>query len=106
MMQAGKLRHRLVIESYTQAVDIYGEPIPTWATLVTRWGSVEPLSGRELLQAQEIRAETTHRVRLRYYSGLRPEQRIKFGTRYLHILAIINPRERNAEMELLCKEAV
>ena len=104
-MQAGKLRQRIIIEHRSEAANSFGEVIPTWATLTTVWGSVEPLSGKELLEAQQIASETTHRVRIRYYSSLTTEMRFKLGSRYLEIVSILNLKEAGRELEVLCKEA-
>jgi len=57
-----------------------------------------------MLQADQMQAETTIRVRIRYNSSVEPEDRIWFGTRILEIVSIINFDERNRHMELLCKE--
>ncbi len=103
-MQAGKLRHRLTVEDYTETVDSYGEMRKTYSTTTTVWGSVVPLSGRELVQAQQVQSEATTRIRIRYTS-LGPTTRIGFGTRKFDIVHVGNVEERNAEVVLLCKEA-
>ena len=105
-MQAGRLRKRIVIQTNTATQDAAGQPIASWANTTTRWMAIEPLSGRELLQAQALAATATHRVRMRYYSGLTVRHRLKYGTRYLEINAIRNIDERNAEHECLCTEIV
>jgi len=51
-VRIGKLRHRIALQSITTAKNAFGEDIPTWATYSTVWGSVEPLTGRELFNAQ------------------------------------------------------
>lgn len=106
MIEAGRLRHRVAIQSATEAQNDLGEVEKTWATTATVWGAVEPLTGRELWQAQQVSAEITHRVRMRYRSGLTPKNRILFGSRILEINAILNPEERNIDLELLCREKV
>lgn len=108
-MQAGGLRHRVVIESATEAANATGELIPIWSALATRWASVEPLQGRERFAAQQAQPETDHRIRLRYdtaLAGLKPKMRAKFGTRVFDILAVLNLGERKREFELLCREVV
>jgi SPP1 family predicted phage head-tail adaptor len=65
---------------------------------------VEPLQGRELWTAKQVVAEVTHRIRFRHLSGVVPTQRVVFGSRTFEILSVINPEERNRELELLCKE--
>ena len=48
--------------------------------------------------------EVTHRVVMRYRSGFDQADRLKFGTRLLEIVALINPLERNERLEILVKE--
>lgn len=103
-MQAGRLRHRVEIQTFTETQDTFGEPDRTWATADTVWAAIEPLRGQELLSAQEINAETSHRVRLRYHSSVTPTARFKFGTRIFDILSVINWQERGASLEVLCTE--
>jgi len=110
-MKAGKLRHRIELQSNAPTQDSYGEPIASWTTDDTVWASIEPLSGRELLRAQEVHAEVTTRIRVRYpgalgASTLTADDRIKHGARIFEIAAVINPDERDRELELLCVEAV
>ena len=105
-MRIGKLRHRIEIQTNTPTDDTFGEPIASWATDATVWASIEPLAGRELLRAQEIASEVTTRIRVRYTTDATPAKRIKWGTRYYEIAAVIDPSERHAEMELLCVEVV
>lgn len=105
-MQAGTIRHRVDIQAHGETRAENGEVIATWTSIATVWASVEPLSGRELWQAQQVQSEATIRVRLRYFSGVTTKHRLKFGERLLDIKAVINPAERNAELECLCTESV
>lgn len=107
-MQIGPLRNRITLESRTvdRTTAGFGEPTENWTTLATVWASVEPLSGEEFFQAQQENAEVTHRVRLRFRSGITPKHRLKVGTRILDIVSVIDPEERGLELELLCRERV
>jgi SPP1 family predicted phage head-tail adaptor len=103
-MQAGGLRHRIDIEQNVGTTDTFGATTDSWALFTTLWAAIEPLSGRELLQAQQIQADITHRVRFRYVSGVTAKMRVLYGSRIFNILSIINPEERNREITLACKE--
>jgi len=105
-MQAGKLRHRVQVQTYSETQDTYGEPDRTWTTATTVWASIEPLSGQELLAAQQLAAEASHRVIVRYNSSIAPTSRLKFGTRVFDIVSALNWQERGATMELFCKEVL
>lgn len=105
-MEIGTLRHRVTIEDFTVVQDAFGEEVKTWQTFATRWGSVEPLRGRERWNAQQVHAEVTHRVTMRWLSGLSPTMRVVHDGRNLDIDSIINPDERREMVELMCIERV
>ena len=105
-MRAGRLRHPIEIQYDNGAQDSYGQWVPSWTKLVDWHGSIEPLSGNELWRAQQVQAEVTHRIRIRYRASITPRNRIVFGTRNFDILAVLNHDEKNRELELLCKEVV
>lgn len=81
-----------------------GEKVPTWATVETRWGSIEPLQGRERSAAQQVTPNVSHRIRLRYGSTVTAKDRIAYGGRTFEIDAVLNTREGNRQLELLCTE--
>lgn len=104
-MRIGRLGHRIQIqENQYAASDAHGNPVPTWTTIATVWADVMPLSGRELLLAQQVNATTTHSVRIRYLSTVRPDQRIVHQGRYFDINGIANDRESDRMQLLQCTE--
>lgn len=105
-MQGGRLRHRIDIEQQTTTEDTFGATTDTWSLWTTLWASIEPLSGRELLAAQQVQADITHRVRFRYVSGVTAKMRVVYGSRIFNILSVANPEERNREIVLQCRELV
>jgi len=109
MMQAGTLRHRVNIQRRTLSRNAYGEELDVWSDEgPARWAAIEPLSGRELQQAQQVQAEVTHQVRLRWCVDLdlTPAKRIRFRTRVFDIVSVRNVREANVELLVLCVERV
>ena len=103
-MKAGSLRHRVTIQRLTITQGPSGDLVETWADVATLWGAVEPLSGREYWQAQQVAAETSIRVRIRYRAGLDTTMRVIHDARTLEILSIVDPEERHAELQLMCRE--
>lgn len=89
----------------TETLDGAGQPVQVWRTFDHMWGSVEPLSGRELYNAAQVQPDVTHMVKMRYRAGVAPKMRIQHDARTLDILSITNREERNIELELMCKEA-
>ncbi|WP_256846916.1 phage head closure protein [Paenibacillus sp. Pae108] len=100
----GKLRHKITIKHLQSVDDGAGGSVETWMTYASPFASVEPLSGRELFQAQQLQSEVTHKIRMRYRPGITPDMRVYFGTRVFLINSAINWQERNRELTLMCVE--
>ena len=102
-MRAGQLRHLVTVQSRSATPDTYGEPAQTWSNLhANQPASIEPLSGRELINAQAVQSDVTHRLRMRYVAGVETKHRVIFGTRVFDIRAVRNIDERNIELGMLC----
>lgn len=100
-MDSGELRDRLEIQQPISTPDAFGAPVVSWETVATRWGLVEPLGdGKEDQWTRKTYASVSHRIRLRYHSGVTPLFRLKWGTRIFHLASVVNPDER--KRELLC----
>ena len=102
-MKAGDLRHRITIQQLAEAENDMGDIVQVWTDFAIVWASVEPLSGREYLSAQQVTSETSGRIRMRYKAGVMATMRVLFGGRIYRILSVINPEERNIEFELMTK---
>lgn len=105
-MLSQQLRHRVKLQSKSVVQDSYGQETITWTDEAQIWASIEPISGREYFLAKQVQAETTHRIRIRYYSGVRADWRVLYGTRVFNIESVINPEEANKEIILMCREAI
>lgn len=103
-MRAGKLRHWITIQTRTDTRDSYGEPISTWTTFDQVWASIEPIAGREYFASKETRSQSTHRMRIRYRSGITTKMRISWDSRLFDIESILNTEERDRELILMCVE--
>jgi len=112
MIQAGKLRQRVTIQSPATGQDDMGAPtLEPWVLVAEVWAGIEPLSGSELEQARRVVADVTHRVTLRYRDGLNANSvvfrwRLLLGTRVFQIESVINPGENLESLDLLCREVV
>lgn len=105
-MRAGRLRHRITIQSATEAQDSHGQAIDTWATYLTAWAEIAPLSGRELFAAQETHSEISTRIRLRYREGVTAKMRVLHGSTVYNILAPLNIETKDRELQLMCSDGV
>ena len=105
-MNPGRLRHRVTIQEPTETADTYGQPLLTWSTVCTCWAHVNPISGRERIDAAMSQSTVSHRITIRHRDGITPRMRVVYGDRTFGISAVINVAERDAEMILDCTEVI
>jgi SPP1 family predicted phage head-tail adaptor len=112
VLRAGQLRHRVTLQSLgTRTDDGYGGGSILFTDEVTLNASIEPLSGEERLEAGQLESALTHRIRTRFYAGVKPHWRVKYidkhaGERVFDIDSVMDPEERHRELELMCTELV
>jgi len=68
--------------------------------------AIWPLKSTERMEAMQNQLTVTHRIRIRYLSGVLPSFRIKYGSRYFAIRSMINLREESREIEFLAEENI
>lgn len=108
MLDAGKLRHRVVVQRYAGQADDYGDmerqEDKNWRTVCILWAAVDPISGKEFYAAEQAQSEVTHKVRTRYRGGIRPGMRLLLGQRRLYIRSVIDWEERHESLLLMAQE--
>lgn len=103
-LSAGHLRHAITIQSETLTPDGRGGATRAWATYVTAWANVSPFESVEGFAAGQLQGSITHRVTLRYQSGIRPKMRVLWGTRVLLITGVRTIEEERRVVVLDCVE--
>ena len=98
------LRHRIVIETLSLAANDSGGQDETWTTYTTVWAKLTPKIVKEVNFAQRIEPRIDHEIIIRYVSGLNTKMRIKFGTRYFEIKALIVENEIKEWIKILATE--
>lgn len=105
-MDIGRTNKRIAFCRYEEKEN---ELIQTEQALIEvkkAWASVEPTRGREYQEAQRIRPELTYKITTRYHKGITTDMFIRFKNRYFQIVSIINVRERNEMLEIICTEKI
>ena len=105
-MRAGALRHRVTIQSGTPTRDGFGTEVLVWGTVATVWATVRSVSGREQVQPEQIFANVTHQITLRYLAGLTAKMRVLWRGRVLEIQGVREPDNRLRMMQLDCLEVI
>lgn len=111
-MRTGNLRRTVTVQRQTSSKDAVGQLQDSWTTLVTRRASLEPLNGREYFAASGENSEVSTRIRMRYDSTvatIKQHDRIIDASVSPQVVydieSIINPRERNREVILMCRRS-
>ena len=103
-MKITGLNQRVTLQSITQTQS-YGEVTDSTTDLATVWAEVLELSGRELVNAKQLNADTTLRVRIRYRTDVDSNCRVVWGSRILELTQPpINPDGKKVEHVLLCTD--
>ena len=104
-MQAGRLRHRIMLQEPIGQRDAHGQPIRSYRDEPLAWASVEPLRGKEKEVANQVAAEATVKIIMRYRHDVTSDWRITFDGRHFEIVAPPqSPGYYRRETHLLCKE--
>lgn len=106
-MRAGRLNQRITFQRRTESINAYGEDVGSWSDLVTVWGGVEPVSGKEFFAALQVQSNVTVKIVCRYSSdtsGITTKDRISHGSNTYDIAAVLNVGSRNKELQFMCIE--
>lgn len=107
-MQAGKLRHRVLLQGKVQQQDpLTGAVESSWVDVATLWAEVSPLSVREFVAAQAGQGEVTTRIKIRYRAGVTRHQRILHRGQIFNIEGVLaDPGSGREYLTLPCSEGV
>ena len=65
---------------------------------------VEPLEGRELIQAMQTVGQRPHRFTMRYRTGMTGAKTIIYDGRTFDIKSVADPEEKHRELQLMTDE--
>jgi SPP1 family predicted phage head-tail adaptor len=108
-MRAGHLRYLVTIQSASVTAGADGDPSFDWdnpSTVASPWMAIEPLGGRELFSAQQVNADVSTRMVMRWQSGITPAMRVVYGSRVFDIALVRDIGGRTRELEILAVERV
>ena len=107
-MNSRLFKHRISIKNKKNVSDGAGgyNDKPDYETIAETWASINTLSGREFWQAQQMQAEVSNKVIIRYRTGIKRSQVVFYNKRELDIQYIFNRDENNKFLELYCLEKV
>lgn len=111
-MQAGKLRNKVTLQSRVLTPNAVNEEVATYVDLVDVFASIEPIQGREFFAAQQVQADVTTRIRIRFRADAVPTMRVRYITShdspqtidYYDVEAVMHTNELRRETILMCRK--
>jgi SPP1 family predicted phage head-tail adaptor len=108
-INAGKYRHVVTFQRLKDVPNQYGEVSKSvgsnWEDAFKARVGIFPISGKELILANMEKGEISHRIYMRYQSGVDSTMRILFGNRIFEIVSPpVNYQEKNWEIQLTVRE--
>jgi len=111
-MQSGKLRHRVTLLRRVDNQQPGGQVQHSYVPFAEVWGNVRPLSGRELIAAQQVNSLIDSEITIRYRVDVDETCRVQhiikhdespqwFDT-YDVIAVIPDPKTNRRELRLAC----
>ncbi|MFG6367787.1 MAG: phage head closure protein [Lachnospiraceae bacterium] len=105
-MDIGRTNKRITFCKYEEKENALLQMEQVLIEVKTVWASVEPTRGREYQEAQRIRPELTYKITTRYHKEVTSDMIIRFKERYFNIVSVINVKEKNEMLEIICIEKI
>jgi SPP1 family predicted phage head-tail adaptor len=100
---AGRLRHIIAIERQVEVTDSNGDRSREWEYVTSVRAEIKPMSGRELLLAQQVQSQVSVNIVIRYNADIDATCRAKYNGVIYSIQAVIPDPESGLEwMTLPC----
>lgn len=109
-MKAGDLNRRAYVHRRVDTQDATtGEMVAAWSSIGMVWCAIEPLTGREALIDEGIRAEMDTRIRVRYSAAtaaIQPTYRLVFHDTTYNVVSVADRKAAHEEIHLMCKSGL
>jgi SPP1 family predicted phage head-tail adaptor len=100
---AGRLRHVVSVERQVEIVDSNGDHSRDWEYVTSIRAEIKPMSGRELLMAQQVQSAVSVSIIARYRSDIDSTCRIRYNGTIYNIQAVItDPNSGREWMTMPC----
>lgn len=106
MLDIGRLNKRITFCRYVETENELGQCVQALEEVKTVWATVEPTTGKEYYDAQKVRNEQTWNIYTRYFIDINTDMKIKYKERLFNIISVINYREGNEMLKIVCTERV
>lgn len=106
VMRAGRLDKVVDIKQKTVTRNETGEEVVVWSAIdggESIWAGIEPVSGKEYFEAEQVHAQMTVQIIIRYLLGVESAMRVYHGDDVYEIVAPpIDKSLRRESLTLMC----
>lgn len=102
-MRAGNLRNKAEIQEIGSTQDNYGA-VDDHVKFKDVWCSIIPVSGKESFLSNVDFSKTTHKIRIRYTTGINASQRLVWRGRIFKFIGVMNVSERDKTIDIKAEE--
>lgn len=103
-MKIGQMRRKVTIRTMARTSDGMGGYTETPTDVPDIWAEIEPLEGREQLQAMQTGMQRPHSITMRFRPGMTGAKTLLYEGRTFDIKSVIDPEERHRELHILADE--
>lgn len=103
---AGQRDKQVTVLAATRAPDGGGGYTETTSEVATEWMAVEPLEGREQLEAMQTGMQRPHRFYSLYRSDITGATRLLYNGRTFDVKSVLDPEEKHRELVMLAEEII
>ncbi len=90
----GDLRHRVQIETATRTADGGGGATIAWTLVAEVWAAIWTRTGDESFDLDRTAGRATHDIWIRFRGDVKPEMRVRFGSRIFDLRGAIDADDR------------
>lgn len=103
-MDIGSLNRRIEVLQFFEERDSLGGVVGLWQTVGRVWANIEPKTGSEYFQNQQINAESNVTITMRFYAGISALNRVRYQDKTYEIVAVADTCTEHKSTVLTCKE--
>ena len=103
-MDIGKLNRRIEVLKYEVQKDLFGGEDGEWVAVDRLWAFIQPVSGKEFFSEQQVQAEVTTTITIRYNPRINVMNRVKYQDKLYEIIGVSDEYTDHRATVLNCKE--
>jgi len=102
--RVGQLRHQVTLAKRQDVPDVFTGLSATFSGAQVVWAAILPVSGGTWIGSQQVGAQVTHRIVVRYLPDITSDHEITCGARRFRIRRVSDWEERGRWTLMDCEE--